>query len=315
MSGITGIRKDVTVFLRDIATIVLSYNRLLLYKSITGASGDYTAITDLAAAAAVLTGVRRELFSLNGKTLLFNSDGVVKTATFTTEITATDVAAKIQADTGIVTTNYSGYIRITSGTTGTASTLEIVDSSEGGVGIGLYEEDWATGKAAAPVLVAGTMLYVIPDYNGSSEFWYKYRYYSTVTGATSDISAPFQARAYEGISAANLIYGTAQFVNSEGLPIPNLLIKVRQKFLKSVESKIVCSPDENLYYSSSSGEVIIPFIKGSYVTVTVENTRLVRDFTVPSAGSSFDLLGASLGLYDELGISTYVINDMVRTAF
>ncbi len=316
MSGITNKEGTVVVFLKDIATFVDSYDKLLIYKSINGVSGNFYEITGQAAAGATLLGRKSESFDLNGKTFTFSCDGAAYSVSFTTEKTASEVADTINSQVSEITASVEdGKVRLTSNTTGLNSTLEIVSSSDGGVTLGFYEGDWDIGEAARMNLASDTKLYILIDYHSSSDWWYKYRLYSTTKGTYSDFSPPFQARPYSAIDVNYLIFGTVALADSEGKALASRAVKVTVIDSKEIDDIIVSAGTSYVYYTDSDGNAEIPLIKGSRVSVAVEGTRLVREFDVPSTGDSFSIFDPSLVEYDSFGIATYNIPDAERTSF
>jgi hypothetical protein len=314
MSGITNVQGTVVIFLNNIATLISSYNKLVVYKSVNGSTGTFSPITTTALAAAYLISENKQLYSLNGLTLTFKCNGVVKSVTFGAQTTAAAVAAKIQADTGVTAAAYGDYVKLTSTTTGLNSTLEIHESSEGGAELGFYNEAWAIGTIAYLILDVAVKTYTIVDPNSSSAFWFRYRLYNSITGIYSEYSAPFQARSYQGITTANLIFGTLQLMDSAGQPIVGKMVKITMKEITEVENRVI-DGDTIRYYTDSAGQIAIPLIKGSKIVASVEDTHVVREITVPSTGESFNLFAPLTGHYDSFSIATYALQDMERVAF
>jgi hypothetical protein len=311
--AITNELHKVLIFIADPTTILVDYDRVVLYKSTTGSSGDYQAILASAAAAATLKGLKKETFDLNGKSFKFKEDGVEKTATFTTETTAAQVAAKITTDTGVTAADDGGYIKLTSGTTGLASTIQIHESTEGGVILGFYTGAYDIGEGLWITIVGGTKLYVQDDPHSDNGYWYMTKYVNSGTLIESEFSAPFQARPLGALDPDDIIYGTGIIVDLEGNPEAGRNIVVYNRYVPTVVSNaLIDGPETRIYQTDDQGLVAIPFVKGSKISVGIENTKLRRDIDVPTTGDSFDLFDQAL-LDDRLGITYYPIVDAERT--
>lgn len=308
---ITNSLTQLAIVVDDIADVVLSYDRLLLYRSVSGVSGTYTELTAAAATGATLTGVRKEAFNLNGKPFIVDIDGTQESFTFGAVITAADAAVEITANTSATAVDSGGYVNITSPTTGTASTLEFVTASTGAVALGFYQGDNDHGEEGRETLAGGTKLYTIDDYQGSTNYWYKTRYYSTTTFAYSDYSAAFQGREEGSLDPAYIIYGTGYLTDLDGTPVTNTKIMFYNKFVPKIVNNKLMAGMRQEYLTDDKGYVYVPLIKGSTVTMAIENTRFQRDITVPSTGDTFDLM--TTDIQDAIGIVEYDIPDATRT--
>lgn len=308
---ITSSLTRVGIVVADIATVILTYDKLRLYKSITGASGTYSEITALAAVASTLTGARREPFVLSGKEIAIEIDGTEETYTFGAITTAAAAAAAITANTSATAVDSGGYVKITSPTTGTSSTLQFASSSEGGVALGFYLGDNDYGEEAWPTLAGGTKLYTVNDYQGDSSYWYKYRFYHTGTSALSDYSAPFQGQEEGAIDPAYIIYGTGSLVDNDGTPLANKKVFIYNRFIPNVVGSKLVAGERAEYLTEEDGSVIIPLVMGSKITMAIEDTSFIREIDVPSSGDTFDLM--TTDIQDALGIVAYDLTDATRT--
>ena len=311
--AITSELHKVLIFVDDPDAILVNFDKITVFKSTTGNSGDYYEILESVAAAASLLGSKQELFDVSGKEFKFEVDGTEYTMTFGAVSTAVDVAADIVLQTGQVATADSGKIRITSGTTGLASTVEITESTEGGVAIGMYLGDHDVGEGQWIDVVSGTKLYILDDPHSANDYWYKVRYVNSTTLVTSDFLAPFMPRPSGSIDPSEIIYGVGYIADTEGNPVADKAIVVYNKFIPNVvDGKLVDGPQTKTYYTDEQGLVAIPLVKGISIAIGVEDTKLRRDIEVPDTGDSFDLFDQSL-LDDRLGIAYYPIIDAERT--
>jgi len=308
---ITNSLTRLAIVIDDIADIILSYDQLLLYRSVNGVSGTYAELTASSAVGATLKGVRREAFSLNGKPFIVDIDGTQESFTFGAVITAADAAVEITANTSVTAVDDGGYVRITSPTTGTASTLEFTSASTGAVALGFYQGDNDHGEEDREALAGGTKLYTINDYQGSSNYWYKTRYYNTSTLSYSDYSSAFQGREEGSLDPSYIIYGTGYLTDLDGTPVTNTKVFFYNKFVPKIVNNKLMAGMRQEYTTDSKGYVYVPLIKGSTVSMAIENTRFQRDITVPSTGDTFDLM--TTDIQDAIGIVEYDIPDATRT--
>ena len=308
---ITNFLEQVPVLVDDIADVILSYNRIRVYRSVSGVAGNFEEITATTAAAATFTGARLEPYVLDGKDFVIDIDGTEESFTFGAVTTAAAAAAEITSNTTATATDSGGYVQVTSGTTGTASTLEINTASEGAVALGMYVGDNDHGEESWVTLSGATKLYYVNDYQGSTDYWYKYRFYNTTNQAISDWSSAYQGREEGALDPQYIIYGTGYLVDTEGKPMPNVRITIMNKYLpKLVDDKIIAGT-QYTYYTEDDGFVSIPLIKGATVTLSIENTSLVRDIDVPDTGDTFDLM--TTDMQDAIGIVSYDLTDATRT--
>lgn len=315
MSGITNIQGKILVFLFSNNDLMAAgYDFLCIEKSFNGISGTYTEITSPAAAGATLLSAKKQNYSLNGLDLIFEADGTEYTASFTVEASAAQVAAKITADTTIPAVADGEYVRITSPTSGLNSSLELTKSTAGGSEIGFYNGDWDIGEIIRVLLVADQKKYFLTDYHCSDDYFYRWRLFNSTAGNYSTYSAPFQARDDAGVDPSSLIYGVCSLMSTEGTPMSGVAIVVTHKQLTAAGSKVI-DGYRAVYYTDDNGNVFIPFVKKSKVSVAVENTRLVRDITVPDTGDSFDLFSPAIQEYDRWSIAVYSLPDLLRQSF
>jgi hypothetical protein len=312
--AITNSLRKVLIFVPDPDAILLNFDKISLLKSTTGTSGDYTEILKSIATAATLKGTKSEGFpNLAGKDFKFEVDGTEYSMTFATAYTAAEAAAEIVLATGQIANDDGGKVRITSSSTGLLSTVEIHESTEGGVELGFYLGAHDIGEDPWITVVSGTKLYVLDDPHGDDSYWYKTEYVNSTTLVRSDESAPFQARPLGALPPSDLIYGVGYLADTEGNPAVDKMVVLYNRYVPTVVSGVLIDgPETRIYRSDSLGLVAIPLVHGSKVSVGIEGTKLRRDIDVPDTGDSFDLFDQSL-LDDRLGIAYYPIVDAERT--
>ena len=311
--AVTSELHKVLIFVVDPDSTLVNFDKITVFKSTTGNSGDYYEILKASPVAAALLGDKQEMFDVSGKDFKFEVDGTEYTMTFGAVSTAVAVAADIVLKTGQIATDDGGRIRITSGTTGLASTVEIIESTEGGVALGMYLGDYDVGEGQWDSVVSGTRLYSLDDPHSANDYWYKVRYVNSATLIVSDFLAPFQARPSGAIDPSEIIYGVGYVADTEGNPVADKAIVVYNKFIPNVvDGKLVDGPQTKTYYTDELGLIAIPLVKGISIAIGVEDTKLRRDIEVPTTGDSFDLFDQAL-LDDRLGIAYYPIIDAERT--
>lgn len=303
----------VLIFVPDPASVLADYDSILVSKSTTGPNGDFQAILSSSPRPAEITGTKPESFDMNGKSLEFYADGIGITVPFTVETTAAQVANQITVFSGYPANDQGGYVRIRSNTSGLYSTMEIRNSTEGGVELGMYEGTEDMGEGQWIPLQLTQRLYVQDDPHSSNDYWYKYVFINSGTGIYSEPSIPFKAQPLGAIDPTNLIYGTGVIADTAGNPVAGKRIIVYNRFIPTVVAgALVDGPQTAIYETDEEGLISIPFVHGSKISIGIEDTKLRRDIDVPTSGDSFDIFDQTL-LDDRLGIVYYPIIDAERT--
>lgn len=183
----------------------------------------------------------------------------------------------------------TGLLRMTSTLLGTVSKLEIVGGSAvAGLGFTAGQKD--IGEEPYITLVSGQTDYTFIDSDGEGSFFYRVRFFHTVTGLLSAYSTPFQGSPGTLISAANLSVGSIDMVDARGVALSEQRIhfySVHQPlqvegFQVAIDRKLVTIETDN------AGHAEVTLVRGLRVKVVFEETGLVREIVVPSA-PTFDL--------------------------
>lgn len=295
---VTNTDLTIRMFVADIATVIATYNRIQVFRSIGNELGPWTEITAAAATTASILGTESEPFKLNGLTLEIRVAGLTTvTVTFagadpyTAAAAAVDIAAALAA-LGTATDD-GGKVRITSTDTGTDASVEIV----GGTGyaeLGFALNQYDIGEDVRITLVGGTQDYTEIDHNGSRDYWYRTRYYHTGTGSYSEYSTAFPGATVLKLPSTDIITGTVNLVDLRGNALPNQRISIYNLFEPSRRSGYGVFGMEHDFYTDEDGHAECEFVRGALVEVTFENTSVNRRIRVPTSGSSFDILDSAL---------------------
>lgn len=300
----------------DVNDVLESYDRLEVHRSVAGVGGPYENITADAPTTPSVSGTNDAPFTLNGLTLQVRIDEGA------TQVVTVEEADPVQIDplvaelteklTDVVADNEgTGNLRLTNLTTGTGAIIEIVG------GTGLTELGLTAGKTTGRdrrvTLQADYPEYTFVDSGGETTYYYDVRFYNSLTGQVSDFAGPIPGAQVSPISAS-LITATVDLLGLNGEPNAEVLITVSNAYgpgalVVSSYGVLAQSID---FYTDASGHGEIDLVMGTVVDVTISGTGLTRRITVPSAGSTFDLLDAVASADDILQIQTPDIPNAIR---
>lgn len=320
MSVVTKQPIELSQFIPDITTALLTYNRLRWWRSRTGQYGLYEQATADTAQAAALTGALTTPHQISGKTLSFMVDGVTQVDVVFTDpdpvTTAQAVAEIIGVTALVVPTDDSGKLKLTTATTGTSASIEILDGDANPF-LGFSEGDAAVGQGVDSTLASGTHEYLFTDQNSDPEFWYRTELIHDTTMVTAGLGVPFIAGSPAAVSKAQTIVCYMRLSDMGGKPVVCRKISFSNPFLPNT---VV---DQNLTWgvfrhytemiTNSDGYAEIRLLRGMEVDVSVEGSNFIRRIKIPTTGDSVDLLDASLVAEDEFGIQEPDIDFAVRT--
>lgn len=320
MAVVTNMPIQLSYFVADITTALLTYDRLRWWRSRTGQQGLYEQATAAAATSAVLTGTADTPHAVNGKTLTFTVDGAspfsvtfagadpVTTATVAGEINAAVAGALVAADDG------NGYLQLTSATTGSGSSIEIT-GGDAAPYLGLAEGDGAVGLDADITLVSGTHQYFYTDQNSGADFWYRVEFFNSSSLVTGGLGVPILANADDAVPVAQTITGYIRLASPTGSPDvgrriifanPALPNKSSDGLWGILKQYVAGETDRNGYAE-------VRLLRGIQIDFNLVGTGFTRRITVPTTGDSFDLLDPALDVQDEFGIQEPDIDYAIRT--
>lgn len=303
---VTSTNIPIRIFVDDIAAIFALYDEIRVWRSTGDQFGPWTLIAGAPSVASILGDDRTEPFSLNGKTLDLRIHGVtVVPVAFSSSpdpypagIAASDIAAALGVLGGASVVN--GQVLIQTALAGTDASIEIA----GGTGysyLGFQSYDYGIGSDSAIPLVSGQQDYDYIDHNGSTSYWYRTQFRNSLSGSVSDYSVPFPASKIQQLPSTDLITGTCHLVDQQGYALQNQEIHVFNLFEPSQRSGYTIFGMDEYVRTDARGYAEIKLVRGSLVEVAWVGTSVRRRIRVPTTGSEFDLLDASLA-EDNFGI-------------
>ena len=320
MAAVTNQPIQLSYFVQDIASALLTYNRLRWHRSRTGQYGLYEAATAAAATPATILGTAISPHQVNGKTLTFKVSGVAAVSvTFATPdpvTTAQAVTAINLATPLVIASDDGGYLRLTTVTTGSLASIEIT-GGDAAPFLGFAAGAGAVGKDTDTILIAGTHEYFYTDQNSDSEFWYRVEFLNTVTAQTTGLGAPFPASQVQKLPASKTIVGYVRLSDLSGYPVEGRRVTFANVFLPNTVI------DQNTRWgifrhyaqmeTDRNGYAEIRLIRGAQLDISIDGTGFVRRILVPSTGDVVDLLDPTLVVQDEFGIQEPQIDFAIRT--
>lgn len=312
---------QLSYFVQDIASALLTYNRLRWHRSRTGQYGTYEPATGATPLAAVITGTSAGPHQLNGKTFKFKVNGVTEVSvTFADPdpVTTAQVVTAIGLATPLVTpsSDADGRLVLTSVITGTGASIEILDGDANPF-LGFVEGDGAVGVDSDTVLVGGTHEYFYTDQNSDREFWYRVEFRHSVTLQTSGLGAPFPASKVPTVPVALTIVGYVRLTDMSGFPIECRRITFANPFIPNTVVDQSTRWGVFRHYAQIStdrnGYAEIRLLRGMTVDVSIDGTGFVRRIQIPTVGDLVDILDPTLVVQDEFGIQEPQIDFAIRT--
>lgn len=306
----------ITIAIDDATTALESYDQIEVHRSIAGVGGPYENITADEPSAAFIAGTNDASFTLNGSDLTVRIDGGAnQTATieeadpvFIDPLVSelTDKLVDVTPSNG-----GTGNLLLTSNRTGTQSIVEIVSGTaltELGLTAGAV-----TGKDRRLAIQDNYTEFTFVDNGGDTSYYYKIRLYNSDTGVTSDFSDPIPGEQVSPISAS-LITAEVDLLDIDGTPVAERVITVTNVFnpdtLVVSDYGIVGSSVQLTTDAAGHGEVDL--VMGSVVDVSISGTGITRRITVPSSGSSFNLMDSVAQADDIFQIQTPDIPSAIR---
>lgn len=321
MSVVTNQPIQVAYFIADIATAIVTYDRIRWYRSRTGSDGLFEAATAASVAAASITGTALTPHAVNGKTLSFKVNGVTQVDVDFTDpdpVTTTQVIAAITSATSlVVASDASGAVKLTTVATGSGASIEIL-SSDAAAYLGFTAGDGVVGLDADTTLVSGTHEYFYTDQNSDESFWYEAELFNSSTADTAGLSVPFPADQIQSVPKSATIVGFVRLVDMAGKPISGRTVAFYNSAMPNTVT--VSSTDYSVARqymtvdTDSEGYAEFRLLRGIQVDVNIVGTGFTRRIQIPSTGDSFNLFDSSLVVTDEFGIQEPDIDFAVRTS-
>jgi len=303
---------DFTINVDNAENISALYDRIQVWRSPDNLIA-YADITADDSTAASLDGSVMGPWAISGQELeviLDGADSSSVTFTGTNPLTLSQVLDQINAvfpDLASEVPTDTGKIRLTSANTGTQSILELAGAAATTLGLSTVRKN---GKAARPLLAATTQLYEFRDYDGDDLYYYKTRYYNSETGAVSGFSSPHQGNPSTDFPTSAFLLCFLYLADGTG----KALVGRRIIFVPTGQVQVTDNAN-NVYgilttvdrievSTNDVGYAEVSLAKGQTFKVFIEGSTLQRQFTVPSAGSSLNILTALTTADDPFTIVT-----------
>lgn len=296
---------QLSILVGNVADLIsLGYTRIEVHQS-KDESNSFQEVTAPTVLPAILDSlVPATTFRMGGKLLKLRVNGAAEQAiSFSTIIefwTATQVMNRINEVIPSLASVSGGAVRLTSPTTGRASSVEITYNDAEDLG---WIAGSVYGKAVRITLVGGTLSYLFPDVAGISTDRYKWRFSANGALPVSGFSDVVSDQSAPAISSGNLSVGTAKFYGADGKPIKTRILVAVDSIPQSVVGVFVNGPQPITIDSTDDGFLQLTLIRGAKVRVAIEGTAYVREFVVPNA-ASFDLLTVMATATDPFTIQT-----------
>lgn len=292
---------------RNPTSVLASYDVIRVRRSVTGESGVYSLITAPAPAAATLLAPTSQLYDVGGKTLSLLRDSHAQADILFNGInplTAAQVADQINAEIGVdIAEDESGALRLSSSITGTASKIEIVDSSAV-ASFGWVGGDRDIGEDPHITILGDQTLYEYVDNDGADNYWYRVSYLNLSNGQVSAESTPFLGTAATLVDPSNLSVAKVDLVDASGVAVPDQDITfygVHEPYMVD-GLQIALTRAPITITTDNAGHAETPLVRGIRVKVVFEGTNLIREITVPDQ-STFDLLTVLATATDPFSVS------------
>lgn len=187
-----------TISVPDIdAQLASGFDRIRVFRSVTGPTGSFIEVTAAAAQAAALTGTAIGPFNVSGLSFTARVNrGPVQTAvlTGTDPLGANQVASALASQIAGLTgaDDGTGRLRLSTTGVGTDEVLELLGDSGTLTLLGFSIGQIDTGEAGRIPMVQGVTTYLFEDISGTSSDWYRIDFINSTTQAVSDASDAVQ---------------------------------------------------------------------------------------------------------------------------
>jgi hypothetical protein len=278
---------------------------------------DFEEVTAASAQAATLTSApANTLFNMGGFSLSISvNGGSPQTVTFGSVLkywTPSQVAAQINTVIAGLASVVGESVVLTAPTTGPGSSLTIVTNYASD--LGWVPGQTANGLDARLTLSGSTLVYQYTDLGGMNHDLYQWRFSANGANPISDFyPQPFPMEGLQpAVSTVNTTIAVAQFVDLEGRPKKARIIIAFDENPTQFGSSssplpsvaVGQGPQSKSYETDESGFLQVQLIQGLQIRVAIEGTSYVRQITVPSSVSTFDLLAAMAAAPDQFTIQT-----------
>lgn len=290
-----------TTTLADLFATLALYDRIEYWRSTSGEGGSYTEITSQDGGPAILVGTQNAPFtldtlqlniSLNGADpveIVFGADDPVNIVDLITKINIqfpTPIASPYATDTR--------KLQLTNPTSGTQSSIQLSGSALTALGLATA----ASGTAPRTLMGNRNTTYGFADYVGDPTYWYKSRFYSSLTGAVSAFSPPQQGGPSQVLADGSLVKATVDLTDVIGAPVVGRRVIIVPSMLQqisngSINFGLLPSGARIELTTDDSGHAETFLVIGSTIRVFFEGSGYARECVVPalqSPATSIDLI-------------------------
>lgn len=299
---------EFTIHVDNPSQVTALFDRIQVWRSPTE-NGTFLSITSDDPTPAILDGSIAGGWAVNGQTLsivLNNADPKNVIFSGVNPIPLIEVLAQINAAipgfAKEVPTN-TGKLRLQSPIAGTQSVIQVTGNAAATLGLSTNK---VNGKAARPLISENTEDYNFRDYDGDNAFWYKTRYYSSVTLAVSDFSISRKGGTGTALSGSFLVVGKIALADSTGAPVVGrrvIFVPTGPQVINDGSGNnygVLPSVDRIVAVTDGNGRASVSLVKGQRLKVFLEGTTFQREFVVPT--SDFDILTVASAQPDPLNI-------------
>lgn len=287
---------EFTIHIDNPSQVSSLFDRIQVWRSSTE-SGTYSDITADEATSAIIDGTVAGPWNLSGQqmTVILNqAPSQTITFTGTNPLQVLDVVGQINAafpGLATETPTDNGKIRLASSLIGTPSSIQVTGNATTTLGLSTTK---VNGLAARLLISANTEDYLFRDYDSLESYWYKTRFYSSLTGAVSDFSTPQMGGSGSALGSSFVVTGKLAIADSTGAPIVGrriIIVPVSPQVIADGSGNnygILPSVDRITAVTDSNGRVAISLVKSQRIKVFIEGTTFQREFVVPT--TDFDIL-------------------------
>ena len=296
----------VNINVTDVNTVLTFFDRVQVQRSKVGTPyTDAEFVTGDVLTTAELTGTAHSPFTTEGLTLKFIVDGGYEhtlTITSPDPVAITTLVEEITDTFGvtILAENSTGQLLLSSPVLGSWGSIEITGGT-GLAALGFTLHAMVQGLDANVVLQENISDYHYYDQNGDPDYWYRTRFYNSVSGAYSSWSSWVQGGTTAVIDASLLATGYVKLIGIDGVAMSGVAVTVVNVFNPlSVGGYFIAGASKRVV-TDSRGRAETLLIGGATVDVILEGTSICRRIVVPST-TTFDLLDPSISEDDAFAI-------------
>jgi hypothetical protein len=298
----------IKIYVPELRSTMQLFDRIEVQRSVLGSPySDAVSITKLAAEAAALLGTVIQpyvgLYDTQFKLRL--NQGTEMTIPFTSpdpisiqtvvDLINKSVPGLIASDDG------GGHLNLVTAQKGTKASIEVT-SGTANTPLGFTAGQNDSGEDEHIQLMRGVSTYSYEDRFGLTTNYYRTRYINSLSGNFSEWSDWILGISGSGVQPSNLILGTIKLAGVDGAALVNAKITVVNVYNPVTQDGYFIAGRSKTVSTDGVGQAQVTLVRGSTIDVIVEGTTVIRRITVPSVGTSFDLLDPSLQTDDAFGI-------------